>query len=185
MRAAIALVAVALAGCSSGQTDIPLCYAGMPPPSRILSDPAFGALQYHIHQSPNWHRPHASDLWADAKFEYRTGLQYASAPVKEPKSPEDLCAFSIEMRFTLPPQPEDDRKLQVFAREVAPASGLDAATLEKKIREVLASGDKYRPRDLGGKARVRAGKLFHATRGDFFLLTFTWARPDGAPDEKE
>ena len=86
-RAALVTLAFVLAGCSSGQGDIPLCYAEMPPPSRILTNPAFSELKYHIHQSPNWHRPHASDLWADAKFEYTTGVQYASAPGKEPKSP--------------------------------------------------------------------------------------------------
>lgn len=175
--AAVLAVAVALAGCSGGQEDVALCHAGMPPPSRILGDPAFGALRFHIHQSPNWHRPRSSDLWADAKFEYRTGVEYASAPVKEPKGPEDLCAFSISMRFMLPPGPEDRRKLQVFAESIAPGANVDAAQLEAKLAEVLDGGDKFRKRPLGGDVSFEAGKLFHPVRGDFFMVTVEWPKP--------
>ena len=181
IRAATFLAAALLTGCSSGPGDIALCYPEMPQPSRILSDPVFSALKYHIHQSPNWHRPLASDLWADAKFEYTTGVQYASAPVRAPKSPEDFCAFSISMRFMLPPRPEDRRKLQVFAQSIASATKVDPSQLQARLAEVLDGADKFRERPLAGAASLEAGKLYHPARGgEFFMVTVEWPMPQEA-----
>jgi hypothetical protein len=170
-------VSLALAGCSSGGADPTPCYADMPRASSLLADPAFAAFTHHVNQPPNWHRPAGSDLWADARFDYASGLQYQSASVKDPKASDDLCAFAISMRFSIPPRDIDMRKLHAFAQAVAPAVKVDAAALEARLGEVLRSGDKFRPRESASQVAIEAGKLYHPTRGDFFLVSLTWPTP--------
>jgi hypothetical protein len=185
VRRIAALIASACVVAACGDVDPPVCHEGMPLSSSLRADPAFGAFKYHMHHQARPLRPVPCEIWADGKFEYNAALEYALVPQKDPKGPGDECANALALRFSYPGRDIDRQRLKVFSQAVAPAAGLDGASLESALRQVIASGDKYRPRDLGGKARIRAGKLFHATRGEFFLVTLTWPRPDGAPDTTE
>ena len=180
MRIATLMGAVmVLAGCSASG-DPPACHPGIPLASQLRQDPAFEALKFHVYQQPKPLKPIPYDVWADAKFEYLSALEYALATKKDAKSFGDECAYAVSLRFAYPGREIDRRKLTVFTQAVAPAAGMDAKTLEKSMLDVISSGDKYRPRKIEGKAEIEAGRLFHPTRGDFFMFTVTWPKPEGS-----
>jgi hypothetical protein len=170
-----------LAGCADA--DPPVCHPGMPLASELRRDPAFKQLTYYLHQEPRPLKPTPYDMWADSKAEFATALQYVlarpAAAALAPGAPRE-CAYGISLSFRYPVRDADRPKLTAYSKAVAPAAGLDAAALEAKMLEVISSGDKYRSRDVGGKAEVWAGKLFHPARGDFFLVSLTWPRPPGS-----
>jgi hypothetical protein len=176
--AAAGIMALAVAGCTA---DPPGCHPGMPLSSQLRADPAFSTLVYHSHHARRPLRPIPYDFWADEKFDYAAALQYQLALKSDAKSPDDECTYAISMRFQFPGHDLDRRRLHVFSQAVAPAAGMDAAMLEGQMLEVIRTADKYRPREaIKGKAEISAGRLYHQTRGDFFLMTVTWPKPEGA-----
>ena len=181
MRSAILLL-VAITAAACGTADPPVCQSGMPRASQLRADPAFEDLQFYTHLPKSHLRPIPYEVWGNSKFEYTSALEYALAMNANPKSQDDECAYAISLRFSYPGKDPDRRKLRAFSQAVAPAAGIDAATLEKSMADVIASGDKYRERKLELKTgvNVEAGKLFHPTRGEFFMFTVTWPRPVGS-----
>jgi hypothetical protein len=170
-------LALALGGCSSSETSVPGCATGIPPASQLLADPAFAALRFHKKDEFDIRRGFGYDLWADSKFEYRTALEYSLVPTAHARSDDDLCAFAIALRFGMPANDEDKRRLSVLARAVGAASSADAAGLESRLLAVLQSGDKFRPRGLWADTAVEAGALTHPARGDFFMVKLAWTKP--------
>ena len=179
-RLAAVVAAAALAGgCSRATPDMAVCHAGMPQPAQLLADPVFASLAYKVYREITPSRPWAYAIWADSRFEYVTALEYVLVPARDARDFDDLCANAISMRFTLPAGDEQRRKVKVFARAVAPAAGEAADTLERRILSVLDSGDKMRLRGEFRGVTLEAGQLVHPSRGEFFIVTFTWPAPAG------
>ena len=180
-RAALAAIVVVLSGCET-PPDVPPCEAGMPTASQLRTDPSFAELKYHAYQPSGAVRPVAHDIWADAKFEYGSAIEYAVVKRADAKSIGDDCAFAVSLRFLYPGRDVDRRKLKVFTQALAPAVGVDAGALDAAMLDTAASGDKYRARAIGAggsKVAIEAGRLFHPTRGEFFMMTATWPKPVG------
>ncbi len=134
-------------------------------------------LTFHKGQPYDPRRGVGYELWGDSRFDYRTGLEYALVPAGDGAAEGRLCTNAITMRLSLPADETAPAKLAALARNVAPGVGIDAAALQSRLSAVLASGDKYRARGAAGAAELQAGKLMHPSRGEFFMATFTWPRP--------
>jgi len=178
--AALVAVATLLAACSSAKSGYPACDPAVPPPTKLLADPAFASLTFHKNDQYDVRRGFGYDLWADSKFEFRTGLEYALVPRPGGKTEDDLCSFGATLRFALPADEADRRKLSVFAHGVT-ATAAEGDALAARLTQVLASGDKLRPRGMSGTAELEAGRLAHPSRGDFFMVKLTWPKPDTTP----
>jgi hypothetical protein len=176
--ARIAIVfAVVLSGCSRSAIDYPACQASIPTPAPLLADPVFAPLKYSRLDQYDVRRGFGYAVWADSKFEFRLALDYLLVPRPGGKTEDDLCGYGISLRFAVPAEDDDKRRLAAFARSVAPGIGMDPAAFEKELAAVLASEDKFRAREHAGATSVEAGRLPHPSRGDFFMVKVTWPKP--------
>jgi len=177
-RIAAAAALVIAGGCSGDSVDATGCYPGIPPASQFLRDPEFASLTFHNGQQFEVRRGFGYHIWADSKFDYRTGLEYSIAPKADARSELDVCAFATALRFGLPAGDAEKKKLAVFARAMAPAAKTDPAAFEAQLASILASGDKFRFRTAGPDPLLEAGQLMHPSRGAFFMVKLTWPRPE-------
>lgn len=179
MKRIAAAAALAIAGgCSGDKVDTVGCYPGIPSSSQFLNDPEFANLTYHNGQQFEIRRGFGYHIWADSKFDYRTGLEYMVAPKPDARSEVDVCAFATALRFAVPAGEPEKRKLSIFARALAPVLKADPSAFEAQVAAILASGEKYRLRSGGHEPLVEAGQLVHPSRGPFFMLKVTWPRPE-------
>jgi hypothetical protein len=175
------LFAVALAGCTSRSIDYPACEARIPTPAPLLADPAFAPLKYSRLDQYDVRRGFGYAVWADSKFEFRLALDYLLVPRPGGKTEDDLCGYGMSLRFAVPAEEEDKRRLAAFARNVAGGLAMDPAAFDAQLAGVLASGDKFRARANAAGATVEAGLLPHPSRGDFFMVKLTWPKPAMGP----
>ncbi len=172
---ALALIAAAcFGGCDA--TDVPVCDAALPPAARILARPEFASLRYYLRTNYEPMRGAGFDIWADSKFDYRAALQYSIVPYR-PSAREggQYCARSIALRIAWPVEPAQEKMLSAFVAEASRSAGLDAAAVEARVRDALASGSRYRALTRQGAIGVEAGRVTPASRGEFFVVGFDWS----------
>jgi hypothetical protein len=155
----------------------PPCHAGIPSAAQLLSDPAFAALTFHKREDYNVMRGIGYDVWGDARFEYRTALQFSLIPVAGARSDDELCVQAVSLKFALPAEPQSRERLRGFTRLLALSSGLDAARLQAQLEQALDKGDKFHVIEAVGAVSVQGGTLMHPTRGAFFVVSFDWKAP--------
>jgi hypothetical protein len=149
----------------------------MPVASQVLADPAFRDLTYYRHSDMWLGRGFANDLWGDAKFDYRAGLEFSLVPARDRKTPGDFCVNAVALRMFLPAA-QSQARLDAFVRIMSARTQLDAQPLGKRIAAAFASRDKYRPLFTEKGVTVEAGRLEHPNRGEFFLVTLSIPRPE-------
>ena len=168
--------ALLLAGCGGEGKETPPCTAGMPRASELLADPAFASLRNHKRVEYEIRRGVGYDLWGDSRFEYRAGLEFELVPAKGARNDDDLCVQAIALRLA---EPGDDaarkRMVGALARAVAEHSALDAPKLTARVVDTMGTDAKYHLLAREGPVSMSAGRVAHPTRGDFFVVTFSWA----------
>jgi len=173
--AAVLSLAAALAGC--GERDLAPCSPGLPHSSELLGDPAFSALTYHRRVEYEARRGVAYDLWGDARFEYRTGLEFELVPVEGGRGADELCMRSVSLRFAEPASAATARPmLHALIDRVAAHSTLDASVLESRLAQLLEIGAPYGLAMRQGAIEVDAGRITHPSRGEFFVVSFSLVR---------
>lgn len=168
-------VAATLAAC--GARDLPSCSPALPPASDLLADPVFSALTFHHHVEYEARRGVGYDLWGDARFEYRRGLEFELAPVEGGSGSNELCVQSVSLRIAQPAAAASARPmLDALVRRMAAHSTLDAATLESRLVRLLESETPYGVVMRQGALEVDAGRITHPSRGEFFVVSFSIVR---------
>ena len=172
-RAAIAitLLAAALGGCGRDIGHEAACDARITTAPALLAQPAFSTLTHRTHTDFHVGSNIAYDLWADARFDYRSGLEFGLRPPAKADTLLERCVHYAGLRLMLPADAAQRAMLEAYLREVAPRARIDSAAVTTRVMEAFQSGDKYRSRLVQDGIEVQAGKLAHPNRGEFFMVT--------------
>ncbi len=147
----------------------------MPPPSAIIHDPALASLTYHKRVNFDIIRGIGYDLWADSRFDYRTGLEFTLVPIKGASTEDQLCAKAMALRIALPADDAAQRKLGAFVRGASAGTKIDPEKVLSRLAGRMTSGEKYGEILKEYGIAVEGGKVIHPTRGEFFVAAFDWS----------
>lgn len=170
---ALAIAAAMLAASCDYDRAPPACSTAMPPPEAFLKDPAFAALSYHKRADYEVIRGQGYDLWADSRFIYRAGLEFSLVPVAGGNE-DRLCAKAVALRIALPLSEQDRQHVAAFVRIASKGAMLDEKRLVGVLEKRLVDGDKYGAIALESGVAVEGGRVTHPSRGDFFVVAFSW-----------
>jgi hypothetical protein len=172
-----AAIACVLAGCQMQVSDAPPCRPAIPTAATLLRDPAFAPLTFHRRENYDFVRGIGYDVWGDARFEYRTALQFSLVPAPGARNEDDLCVQAVSLKLALPVDGVSGERLRAFTRALARAAELDEERLRVRLAAALEKGEKFHAIEAAGPVRVEGGTLVHPVRGDFFLVSFAWKAP--------
>jgi hypothetical protein len=163
-------MALATSGCGVVESGAPACVAAIPAQSELLRAPGFESLTFHKRTSYNARTQRAgSDLWADAKFEYKAAVEFSLVPSKS----GDLCTDAVSIKLLVPPDEPRRRLLRDFVGRVASRSAMKRAEVLARIEARLENKARYGQVAAGNGLSIRAGLLAHPTWGDLFVVSFT------------
>jgi hypothetical protein len=169
----VAAAAITLAGCGL-ESGMPACTAGIPAQAELLRDPAFAALKYHKRTPFDISRGAGFDLWADSKFEFKSGVEFSIVPSPNEAAGARYCTDAVTVTLALPLDDSRREMLRAFVRTAPQATALRGKDLQARIDEMLASGAKYRALAAAGGVSAQAGAVSHPNRGDLFVVAFIW-----------
>jgi hypothetical protein len=149
----------------------------MPAAADLLADPAFASLTFRNHLNYEPTRGAGYDVWADSRFEYRTGLQSSFVPTTRGRAGAQFCAVDLALRLALPVDARGEALIGQFSRLVAARAGLDPAQLASRIAEALAKRSKYGQVASSARVIVESGVVSSSVRGEFFVVAFNWPDP--------
>ena len=172
-----AALACVLAGCQMQASEAPPCRPGIPAAETLLRDPAFASLTYHRREDFDIVRGIGYDVWGDARFEYRTALQFSLVPMAGARNEDDLCVQAVSLKVALPADAAAEGRLRTFTRTLARAAGLEEEGLQARLAAALEKGEKFHVVEAAGPVTVDGGTLVHPVRGAFFLVSFAWKAP--------
>jgi|SRR5688572_5932777 len=169
-RTLACVTAFAASGCGVGEAGAPACNARIPAQSELLRAPGFESLTFHKRTGYNARTQAAgSDLWADAKFEYKAAVEFSLVPSKG----GDICTDAVSIKLLVPPDDPRRRLLRDFVGLLASRSAMKPAELLAQIEERLGSKARYGQVAAGSGLSIRAGLLAHPTWGDLFVVSFS------------
>lgn len=175
-RVALAIFALVLAACGMVSNEPAACRAGIASAHELLQLPVFAPLAYHKRVEFEIRRGMGYDVWADARFEYRSALEFSLVPRPGAANDDELCVQAVSLKIATPADDSRRALLRAFVRAAAERASTDAAALQSKLDEMMASGAPYRAIVREPELTVSAGHVSHPTRGEFFVVEFSKAR---------
>lgn len=168
------IAAIAVAGCGMAEPEPAPCRAGMPAQGELLRAPAFASLEYHRRTNFDVSRGAGADLWADSKFDFKSGVEYSLVPAKNAASGARYCADALSIKLALPLDERRREMLRAFVQAAGSGTALRPAAVQARVDEALAQRSKYRAVASAGGVSAEAGTVTHPTRGDLFVVAFIW-----------
>ena len=166
-------VALVVAGCGLGEREPPSCRAGIPSQQDLLGLPAFAPLTFHRRSTFDASRGAGFDLWADAKFEYKSALEFSHVPARNASAGARFCVDALSVKLALPMDEPRREMLRSFVKKVLGGTA-SAERLQAQLDELVAKKEKYRPIATEAGVSVEAGTLSHPNRGELFVVAFIW-----------
>lgn len=172
LRGIACAAALACAGCDPVTSAPPPCSTAIPPQAELLRAPGFEALTFHKRSAYEPLLGVGSDLWADARFEYRAAVEFTFVRPPGAAAGASFCGNAVSIKLALPMDERGKALLGGFVRAAAGRAGLDGAALQARIDEAAAQRARYRPIAAQGPVSVEAGALPHPKWGDMFVVAF-------------